>query len=202
MADNPASTDVEQDASAGDPPPIARLVADYHAALYRYAFRLCGSVADAEDLTQQVFLIAQQKLSQIRNAGSTRAWLYAVLRNCFLKLRRRNVPLPAEDLQLDVATIPDRAADADEIDSERLQAALDELPEEFRLVLLMFYFEERSYREIAEQLELPLGTVMSRLSRAKGHLRARLISADSDASPSSAPAYPGLKRPDTTRQST
>ena len=56
-----------------------------------------------------------------------------------------------------------------------LQAAIDELPAEFRVVVAMFYFEECSYREIAEKLDLPMGTVMSRLARAKGHLRAKLF---------------------------
>ena len=62
----------------------------------------------------------------------------------------------------------------DQVDQEELGKALAELPDEFRLVVLMFYFEDLSYKEIAEQLELPIGTVMSRLSRAKGHLRRRL----------------------------
>jgi RNA polymerase sigma-70 factor (ECF subfamily) len=62
----------------------------------------------------------------------------------------------------------------DAIDQQGLAEALAELPDEFRVVVLMFYFEDLSYKEIAEQLELPIGTVMSRLSRAKGHLRRRL----------------------------
>jgi RNA polymerase sigma-70 factor (ECF subfamily) len=60
------------------------------------------------------------------------------------------------------------------MDRDCLQSALDELPDEFRLVVTMFYFEELSYRDIAAALKLPLGTVMSRLSRAKGRLRQRL----------------------------
>jgi RNA polymerase sigma-70 factor (ECF subfamily) len=59
-----------------------------------------------------------------------------------------------------------------------LQAAINELADEFKLVVMMFYFEGLSYRQIADQLHLPLGTVMSRLSRAKGHLRARLFETD------------------------
>ena len=73
----------------------------------------------------------------------------------------------------------DVAAISGTIDQERLTAALHELPDEFRLVLLMFYFEDLSYQEMAEQLEIPIGTVMSRLSRAKGHLKARLVDAES-----------------------
>ncbi len=61
------------------------------------------------------------------------------------------------------------------MDTAELQAAIDELPAEFRVVVAMFYFEECSYREIAEKLDLPIGTVMSRLARAKGHLRSKLF---------------------------
>ena len=65
-----------------------------------------------------------------------------------------------------------------EIDRERLQEALNRLPEAFRLVVVMFYFEECSYREIAERLEMPIGTVMSRLARAKGYLRSSMLAAE------------------------
>jgi DNA-directed RNA polymerase specialized sigma24 family protein len=82
--------------------------------------------------------------------------------------------LAASALQIPLEEIPAEDIADDSIDREELQTALGELPDEYRLVVLMFYFEELSYKEIAEQLEIPIGTVMSRLSRAKGHLRARL----------------------------
>ncbi len=158
---------------------VAQLVADYHEPLYRYAYRLSGSVADAEDLTQQAFLIAHQKLDQVRDSQCVRGWLFTVLRNCYLKGRRKGLGLPIAEL--DVNTLPAEPP-AEAIDGQELQAALDTLADEFRLVVIMFYFEHRSYREIAEQLEIPLGTVMSRLARAKTHLRERL-SAASDQPP-------------------
>jgi len=154
---------------------IARLVAEHHKAVYGYAYRLSGTEADAEDLTQQAFLVAQQKLGQLRKAESVRSWLLAIVRNGFLKACKRRRPVPAVDLQLNIDSIPDAALDRDEIDHERLQQAIDELPAEFKVVLVMFYFEECSYREIAEKLSLPIGTVMSRLARAKGHLRSKLF---------------------------
>jgi RNA polymerase sigma-70 factor, ECF subfamily len=163
MADNPG--DVE----------IARLVVDHYADVYRYAYRLVGSSADAEDLAQQVFLAAQMKLGQLRSAENARAWLFAILRNCYLKSRRKRVPLAAASVALDVDEIPAEDPAETEIDGERLQAALAALADEYKLVLLMFYFEERSYREIAVRLGVPLGTVMSRLSRAKAQLRGRLL---------------------------
>jgi RNA polymerase sigma-70 factor (ECF subfamily) len=68
--------------------------------------------------------------------------------------------------------------DNGQIDSERLQMAIDDLPDEFKVVVVMFYFQQSSYKEIATSLEIPIGTVMSRLSRAKSHLRRKLFTAD------------------------
>ena len=70
-----------------------------------------------------------------------------------------------------------RPAPLPQIDPEQLQRALDELSEVFRTPIILYYFEDFSYRDIAEQMDLPIGTVMSRLARAKAHLRARLLPA-------------------------
>jgi RNA polymerase sigma-70 factor (ECF subfamily) len=160
------------DASTFDP---AQVVADHLESVYRYAFRLSGSAVDAEDLTQQVFLTAHQKQGQIRNAGSTRGWLFAILRHCFSKSCQKRRPTPAANLQLNVETIPADPPTGEAIDQEQLQLGIDQLPSPYRVVLAMFYFENCSYREIAEKLDLPIGTVMSRLARAKGHLRTYLF---------------------------
>jgi len=152
------------------PMDVARLVSEHHAELYRYAYRLTGSVADAEDLTQQVFLIAQARIGQVRDPESVRSWMYTILRNCYLKDRRLRIPVPASSVELDMDRVP--AEETDEpFDTERLQGAIDGLTDEFKLVVMLYYFEERSYRDMAEILEVPMGTVMSRLSRAKAHLR-------------------------------
>ena len=153
---------------------VAQLVALHHESLYRYAYRLTGSVPDAEDLTQQVFLTAQTKLSQVRDAQCVRSWLFAVLRNSYLRSFRKRVPIPVANLELNIDSIPEEAVVDEGLDRERLQIALNELPDDFKMVLLLFYFEECSYLQIAERLELPIGTVMSRLSRAKSHLRLKL----------------------------
>jgi RNA polymerase sigma-70 factor, ECF subfamily len=170
----PTETDLPADT-------IGELVAEHHGAVYRYAFRLCGQQCDAEDLTQQTYLAAFQNLHQLRERQHGRAWLFAILRNCFLRSRRKRVPLPATGLEIDVENIAADLPDEWIVDPERLQAALDDLPDEFKLVVLLFYFEGCSYREIAEKLSLPTGTVMSRLSRAKGRLRGALFDPDVEA---------------------
>ena len=157
---------------------VAGLVAQHHQAVFGYAYRLSGSIPDAEDLSQQVFLVAQQKLGQLRKVESAKSWLFAILRNCFLKSQQRQRPVAAASLRLDVDTIPAETPKSEDIDRERLQQALDELPGVFRIVLVLFYFEQCSYKEIAEKLELPIGTVMSRLARAKSHLREKLCAAE------------------------
>ncbi|MGE0607072.1 MAG: RNA polymerase sigma factor [Pirellulales bacterium] len=154
---------------------LERLVAEHHMVVYRYAYRLSGSAADAEDLTQQTFLLAQSHLAQLRDLGSARAWLCSILRNAYHKACRQRRPQSAADLDLPVEEIPAEACQEEWFDAERLQRSLGELPEEQKSVLLMYYFEERSYREIAAELQVPLGTVMSRLSRAKSHLKDRLL---------------------------
>lgn len=152
-------------------PNSAELVDQHLAEVYRYAFRLTGSQWDAEELAQQVFLIAHQKFGQLRDSASARSWLFAILRHCFLRNQGRWRPQRAGDMGLDLDQMADEVPETDAIDSESLQAALNKLPSEYRLVVLMYYFEQRSYREIAEQLDLPIGTVMSRLARGKAALR-------------------------------
>jgi RNA polymerase sigma-70 factor (ECF subfamily) len=167
-------------------PDVAQLVADHHRSVYQYAYRLTGSVQDAEDLAQQVFLIAQRKIGQLRNMDAAGSWLFAILRNCFLRDRQRRRPALAGDLDLDVDLIPEEGL-PEGGDGDRLQQALNRLPEVFRLVVVMFYFEECSYREIADQLEVPIGTVMSRLARARGQLRSMMCDGEKKA---------GKRRPD------
>jgi RNA polymerase sigma-70 factor (ECF subfamily) len=156
-------------------PTMESLVADFLPAVYRYAFRLAGSAPDAEDLVQQAFLIAQQRLEQLRDSSKARAWLFAILRSCFLKRLRKSTPQIAGDLDMDLGQVSAPWNRESEIDAEGLRIALSELSDHDRTVLLMFYFEDASYKQIAEELDLKLGTVMSRLSRAKDHLRQRLV---------------------------
>jgi RNA polymerase sigma-70 factor (ECF subfamily) len=155
----------------------AHLVAEHHQAVYRYAYRLTGSVHDAEDLTQQVFLVAHRKMGQLRKIEKARSWLFAILRNCFFRDQGRQRPALAVDLSLNTDLVP-MAPPPEAIDGDHLQHALNQLPDAFRLMVVMFYFEDCSYREIAERLQVPIGTVMSRLARAKGYLRSIMFGAE------------------------
>lgn len=155
---------------------LAELVEQHYALLYRYAYRLTGSEADAEDLTQQAFLTAQRKWDQLRDETRARSWLFTILRNAYLKELRAPVCLSSCSLD-ELEASPD-SADSMEIDTEQLQNVLNDLPEEYRSPIVLFYFEEFSYKEIAEQMQVPLGTVMSRLARAKAYLRQRLSRRD------------------------
>jgi RNA polymerase sigma-70 factor, ECF subfamily len=156
---------------------IASLVAEHHRAVYQYAYRLTGSVHDAEDLAQQVFLIAQRKIGQLRKMDAAGSWLFAILRNCFIKERQRRRPAAAADLALNIDLVPQSPVPT-HVDRDQLQEALNRLPDGFRLAVVMFYFEECSYREIADQLNVPIGTVMSRLARAKEQLRSILFESE------------------------
>jgi RNA polymerase sigma-70 factor, ECF subfamily len=153
---------------------VEELVEAHYAALYRYGYRLSGTAAEAEDLTQETFCQAQRKLDQLRDASRARAWLFSILRNAYLHRARarkveNRVPLDS------VGDLPDRLPEPlPDVDPARLQQALGELPEAFRTPIILYYFEEFSYRDIAEQMGVPLGTVMSRLARAKLFLRQRL----------------------------
>src|SRR6476646_4211899 len=120
---------------------LRELVDAHYEALYRYAYRLSGSAADAEDLTQEAFGKAMVRLPQLREPERAKAWLFRILRNLYLhkvrdEKRHRVIPLDA------VGDLPGREADeVPEIDLGKLQQALDELDEGFRTPLILFYFE-------------------------------------------------------------
>ncbi len=151
---------------------LAELVERYYALLYRYAYRLTGSQSDAEDLTQQAFLVAQARWDQLRDEDKAKSWLFTIARNAWLKELRG--PRCQASCLLDELPGPAAGTTSSDFDEEQLQTALDELPEEFRSPVILFYFREFSYKEIAATMGVPIGTVMSRLARAKALLRQRL----------------------------
>jgi RNA polymerase sigma-70 factor, ECF subfamily len=159
---------------AGPKQDIAALVDAHYASLFRYAYRLSGSAAEAEDLTQDTFCQAQVKFHQLRDTERARSWLFTILRNTYLhriRARKQEKHVSLEG----VGELPERAVESlPLVDTVELQKALNELPELFRTPVILYYFEDFSYRDIADQMNVPLGTVMSRLARAKTFLRERL----------------------------
>ncbi len=159
----------------GRPQSVTEMVELFYESLYRYAYRLSGSAADADDLTQETFCKAQAQFKQLRDRSRAKPWLFSIVRNLYLHRLRSERQHSIVSLDA-VAELPENVPDdLPEIDSEQLQQALDELPELFRTPLILYYFEDFSYRDIAEQMDLPIGTVMSRLARAKASLRQKLF---------------------------
>ena len=147
-----------------------QLLADNHELVFRYAYRLTGCRSAAEDVTQEVFLRAFKAIEQLRDPLAERGWMLAITRNEFARWCRLAA---AHRTTLTDDDVEDQVENG-EHDLERrdwVQAAMEQLPLEFRSVVLMFYYEQLSYAEIAELLAIPIGTVMSRLSRAKSHLK-------------------------------
>ncbi|MGN6134624.1 MAG: RNA polymerase sigma factor [Aureliella sp.] len=174
--DEVGSTVVGMQAACVDASAVDGLVDRNYAAVYRYAYRLSGCVATAEDITQEVFGKAIAHLHQLRQAQAERGWLMSIARREFMRwLRELTGRAEARPVPLELET-----ALADDDQPQRLdnqdwiQAALCQLNQEARVALLMYYFEDLSYAEIAQQLQIPIGTVMSRLSRGREHLRRAL----------------------------
>jgi RNA polymerase sigma-70 factor (ECF subfamily) len=162
---------------------LGKMVEAHYACLYRFAYRLSGAAVDAEDLVQQTFLAAQARLDQLRDPERARSWLMSILRNAFFKSKRRRDVQTLEDFEIADGQNGRVGPDDVDVDGEELQILLDRLPEEFRVPLILFYFQELSYKEIAGELGVPIGTVMSRLSRAKSFLRASLLTRLGDRAP-------------------
>jgi RNA polymerase sigma-70 factor (ECF subfamily) len=156
-----------------------QLVEAHYAALYRFALSLTRREADACDLTQQTFFIWAKKGSALRDAAKAKTWLFTTLYREFLRGRRREARVSAiEDLPPAQQEIADDDPDLiAKLDAPLVMQALQEVEAVFREPLTLFYLQDLSYLEIAEILDVPIGTVMSRLSRGKAHLRARLAEA-------------------------
>lgn len=158
---------------------FTQLVDAHYAPLYRFALSLARNQADAGDLVQQTFYIWATKGHALREAAKAKTWLFTTLYREFLRGRRREArstsleDLPPGGSELAAEEV-DRVA---RLDAGVVMAALQEVDEIFRAPLTLFYLEDLSYAEIAAALEVPIGTVMSRLSRGKAQVRAVLARA-------------------------
>jgi RNA polymerase sigma-70 factor (ECF subfamily) len=151
------------------------LVARYYEPLYQFAFSLTHSAADAADLTQQVFLTWARKGTQLRDQSKVKSWLFTALHRRFLERRRHETRFHHQELSEADSELPMVSPPAGEgLDTEKVLAALGTLDEIFRAPVVLFYLEDYAYQEIAEILEVPLGTVKSRIARGVRQLQARL----------------------------
>jgi RNA polymerase sigma-70 factor (ECF subfamily) len=162
---------------------FTQLVDAHYTGLYRFALSLAKNSADAGDLVQQTFFIWATKGHGLRETAKAKSWLFTTLYREFLRGRRRDSRATSiEDLppgEADVAAEEvDRVA---RMDAAFVVAALQSVDEVFRAPLTLFYLEDLSYQEIAETLDVPIGTVMSRLSRGKAQLRAALAREETEA---------------------
>ena len=153
-------------------PDFKQLIDAHYQGLYRFAQSLCRREGLAEDLVQQTFLQWARKGHTLRDADKAKTWLFTTLYREWLAIARREKKHEHVEFEADLHGHMEDVPDEDPVvDSASLQRALDALDEHYRAPLVLFYLRELSYREIAETLDLPIGTVMSRLSRAKDGLR-------------------------------
>jgi RNA polymerase sigma-70 factor, ECF subfamily len=154
------------------------------------AMRLTRNQADAEDLVQEAALLAFRAFASFEPGTNFRAWFFKILTNCYFSKRRREKSRPVTsdlddtpDLYLYARSAeagfptqgPDPAAQLlDQLGTERVVAAIDRLPEEYRVVSTLYFMEDLSYEEIAQVLGCPIGTVRSRLHRGRKMLQKAL----------------------------
>jgi len=146
-----------------------------YSSLYQYAVGLAKSESDALDLVQQTFLTFGQRLDQIRDFSKIKSWLFTTLRRHFLFKIRRYKKYPEVQFLPDAHDFP--AEDPEiwkSLDARSVREALLQVDEKYRVALELFYLKNLSYREIGDTLGIPIGTVMSRLSRGKAQLKSIL----------------------------
>ncbi len=153
-------------------PDFKQLIDAHYQGLFRFARSLCRREGLAEDLVQQTFLQWARKGHTLREADRAKTWLFTTLYREWLSIAKREQKHEHIEFEADLHGSPSpEPEDEPVVDSASLQQAIDSLEEHYRAPLVLFYLRELSYRDIAETLGLPIGTVMSRLSRAKDSLR-------------------------------
>lgn len=165
-------------ARAGNREAFGRLVGMYGRRVYHTAYSFLHNVDDASDIVQEVFLRAYRSLSSFDVSRALFPWLYRITRNlCINRTRRasnRDLALPVDDI------LPARVADPADLavrteEERQIREAIENLPDKYRSAVVLKHFQDCSYAEIAEILDIPIGTVMSRLYTARMKLKACLV---------------------------
>src|SRR5437879_8059576 len=153
-----------------------QIVSRHYEPLYRFAFSLTRTEADACDLTQQTFYIWATKGHQLRDRSKVKSWLFTILHREFLNIRRRAVRFPHLELSDAIEDLPTISPEVvNTLDSAQVLEFLGQVQEPYRAALGLFYLEDYSYKEIAAILEIPLGTVRSRISRGVAQLKQSIL---------------------------
>lgn len=174
-----------------DPADFAELAMPYMSALYAAALRMTRNPSDAEDLVQETYLRAYRGFGGFRDGTNLKAWLYKILTNTFINQYRAKKRRPDQVVLGDQpesvtfqrlggleAARAGRSTEAEVLEAlpeAEVKEALESLPEQFRMAVILADIEGFSYKEIAEIMEVPIGTVMSRLHRGRRLLQARLM---------------------------
>ncbi len=152
-----------------------QLVEKFYAPLYRFGLSLCRNEADACDLVQQTFCIWGAKGHQLRDKSKVKTWLFTTLYRDFLAKKRHDSRFIETENEADfIEPLQVAPSVVDALDAAIVQKALQALDDRYRAPVTLFYMQQHSYREIAEILVIPIGTVMSRISRGRAELRMAL----------------------------
>ena len=172
----------------GDRQAFDDLIRKHEKRAYQYAFRLTTNPEEASDVVADAFVRVYSALHNFKGQSAFTTWLYRILTNCFLDMRKREKSRPTISLEATLATdegeltrqveddSPTPHMEAEKTERERaVERAVGQLPEYQRAMITMYHVENLSYEEIAESLDLPIGTVKSRLNRARLSLRELLV---------------------------
>jgi RNA polymerase sigma factor (sigma-70 family) len=166
-----------RESDAGAPPAFCELVERYYRPLFRFALSLTRSEADACDLTQQTFYTWTIKGGQLRDSSKVRPWLFTTLHRAFLQHRRRESRFPHYELEQVDSELPwTSPPDESGLDGANVLLMMAKVDESFRVPLTLFYLEDCPYKDIARILNVPLGTVKSRIARGVLQLQKLLTS--------------------------
>jgi RNA polymerase sigma-70 factor (ECF subfamily) len=159
-----------------------KLVDAYYPSLYRFAFSLTRQESDACDLTQETFLIWARKGHQVRDDTKVKSWLFTTLHREYLQKHRRRTRFPEVEFDSAEPEMPEISPPSPErVDRHSILNALAKLDPNFQAAVALFYLEDHTYPEIAAILEIPLGTVKSRISRGIAQLHVLLTDTESRA---------------------
>jgi RNA polymerase sigma-70 factor (ECF subfamily) len=175
-------------AQEGDRSSFNALIRKHEARAYQYAYRLTRNQEEASDVVAEAFVRVYNALHNFKGQSAFSTWLYRILTNCYLDIRKKERSRPAASLESTLQTAegemerqiedpsrtPHDEAERDERES-RVEAAVGLLPDYQRAMIVMYHVEMMSYEEIAAALDLPIGTVKSRLNRARLSLRELLV---------------------------